>query len=177
MANTFRATSQGVAYASGKSMIDLAQDTGGSRVVRAYRIYHFNNGTATVTGVLTTMRVVRQVVGGAAPTGGSTVTPVLHDTNNTALPGNVTAGTGRTITDGAIFRQYIWSNDEPAVAGSTMDEWELFVPFAEVWNAGYGDSNVQPIVSRAGEGVHLKHQGTSGVGSADVEIEFTDAAS
>lgn len=175
MANTWRATSQGVAYASGKSMLDLANESDSARILRAYRLYHFNNGTASVTGVLTTMRVYRSAIGASAPTGGATVTPVAHDTGNSALDAGTTAGTGRTITDGDLFRQYLWSNDEPAVSGSTMDEWELFVPFAEIWNAGYGDSNVQPIVCRAAEGVHIKHQGTSAVGSADFEIEFTDA--
>ena len=158
-------------------MIDLAQDSGGSRVLRTYRIYQFNNNTTSATGVLTTMVIYRQTVGGSAPIGGSTITPVKHDTNSGALAANVTAGTGRTITDGDLFRQYLWSNDEPDVSGSSMDEWELFVPFAEVWNAGYGDSNVEPIVSRAGYGVHLKHAGASTEGLCDVEIEFTDAGS
>ena len=174
MAETWRATSQGVAYASGKSMLDLANESDSAKVLRAYRMYHFNNGTGAVTGVLTTLRIYRQTVGSSAPAGGSTVTPVAHDTTNAALDANTTAGTGRTITDGALFRQYLWSNDEPAVSGSGMDEWELFVPFAEVWNAGYGDSNVQPIVCRAAEGVHMKHQGSSAVGTADFEIEFTN---
>lgn len=174
MADTWRATSQGVAYASGKSMLDVANETDSAKVIRCYRFYHFNNGTAAVTGVLTNMRIYRSVIGASPPSGGATVTSVTHDTANTALDANTTAGTGRTITDGDLFRQYLWSNDEPAVSGSTMDEWELFVPFAEVFNAGYGDTNVQPIVARAGFGAHIKQQGTSAVGSADFEIEFTN---
>lgn len=171
--NTYRSTSQGVAYASGKSMLDVSQDTTGTNVMKCWRVYHFNNGTTVVTGVLTTMRVYRTTVGAAAPTGGSTVTPILHDTNNTALSSHVTSGTGRTITDADLFRQYVYSNKNPVVSSSTMNEWELFVPFAEVWNAGYADTNVQPLTARAAQGFHLKQQGVSAVGSADVEIEFS----
>ena len=135
-------------------------------------MWHWNNGTSAVTGVLTTMQVRRSSTA-STPTGGSTVTPILHDTNNTALSANVTAGTGRTVTDGDLFRQYIWSNDEPSVSASTMDEWELFVPFTEVWNEGYADSNVQPLTARVSEGFHLRHSGSTAVGTADFEIEFT----
>lgn len=173
MANTWRAIQTGVTFASGKSMLDLFQSGSGTRVHRVYRIYQFNNQTSAVTGVLTTMRIVRIT----ASTSGTSVTPVAHDTNSSALSVNSTAGTGRTVTESDVFRQYLWSNDEPAVSSATMDEWELFVPFAEVWNAGYADSNVQPIVCRTTQGVHLKHQGTTAVGLCDVELEFTDEAS
>lgn len=172
MADTWRATSQAVAYASGKSMLDIFNATGSARILRVRRAYHFNNGLGAVTGVLTNMRLYRST----AASVGAAVTPVAHDTNNTALAAEITAGTGRTITDSDLFRQYIWSNDEPAVSGATMDEWELLVPFAEVWNAGYGDTNVQPIVCRAVQGFHIKQQGSSAVGTADLEIEFTNEA-
>lgn len=177
MAATWRALSLATAYASGKHMIDLAAESDYGRVSRVRRLYHFNNGTGSVTGVLTEMRVNRvTTVGATAPTGGSTVTPIAHDTNSSALS-NITAGTGRTLTVSAPFRKYIWSNDEPAVSGASMDEWELFVPFATVFEAGYGDSNVEPIVCRPTFGVCITQQGTSAVGSADLEIEFTDEAS
>ncbi len=172
MAATWRATSQAVAFASAKSMLDLFQAGTGTRVQRAYRMYQFNNGTTAVTGVLTLMRVNR----GTASSGGSTVTPVKHDTASGALAADVTCGTGRTFTRTDVFRQYLWSNDEPTVSGATMDEWELLIPFAEVWNAGYGDSNIEPIVCRPGFGVEIQQSGASAVGSNDFEIEFTDAA-
>lgn len=170
MAATWRATSQAVAYASAKSMIDVFNASGSAGVVRAYRMYHFNNGTGAVTGVLTTMRVNRTTAASA----GTSVTPVKHDSNSPALEAQMTAGTNRTITRTDIFRQYLWSNDEPAVSGNTLDEWELLVPFAEVWNAGYGDSNVEPITCRAATGVEIQQSGSSAVGTADFEIEFTD---
>lgn len=174
MANTWRATAQAVAYASGKSMIDLLNAVASTRYVRVYRAYHFNNGVAAVTGVLTEMRCNRT----SAASAGTAVTPVAHSPAYAALNANTTAGTGRTVTVVSLLRSYLWSNDEPAVSGATMDEMELFVPFAEVWNSGYGDTAVEPITLPAGtaQGFEIKQQGTSAVGEASLEIEFTDAA-
>lgn len=172
MAATFRATSQAVAFASAKSMLDIFQAGTGSRVERAYRLYQFNNGTGAVTGVLTLMRVNRLTASSA----GSAVTPVKHDTNSTNLAADVTSGTGRTVTRTDLFRQYLWSNDEPTVSAATMDEWELLVPFCEIWNAGYGDTNIEPITCRPTQGVEIQQSGASAVGTNDFEIEFTDAA-
>ena len=171
MAATWRATSQAVAFASAKSMIDVFNATGSARIIRVYRMYQLNNGVATVTGVLTTMRVNRTT----AASGGTTLTPVKHDTASAALAAQTTCGTNRTITRTDVFRQYLWSNDEPAVSGATLDEWELLIPFGEVWNAGYGDSNVEPLTCRAAFGVEIQQSGASAVGTNDFEIEFTDA--
>lgn len=176
MANTWRATAQATAWGNGKSMHDLFNSSTSARYIRAYRLYLFNNGTGAVTGVLTEVRVYRAIT---SVSGGTTVTPVTHDSNNAALDANTTSGFGRTITDGGLFRQLQYSNDEPAVSSSTMDEWELLVAFAEIWNSGYGDSNIQPITCNASEnaGVHIKNQGSTAVGTASTEIEFTDAGS
>jgi len=173
MAATWRATSGAVAYASSKDMLDVFNATGTARVIRVYRCYWFNNGTAAVTGVITTAQVRRIT----AASVGTAVTPVKHDTNSSALDANTTCGTNRTVTGSDIFRRFLFVNEEPVVAGTTQANWLTLVPFAEIWNAGYGDTNVEPLVCRSSEGVHLFHSGTSAVGTADLEIEFTDAAS
>jgi hypothetical protein len=171
MADTWRATSQLVFFANSKSMLDLFN--GSSRVLRIRRAYQFNNGIVAVSGVLTTMRIFRSV----SSIGGLAVVPVSHDTTNLALDASITAGTGRTVVDGDLFRQYIWSNDEPVTGGATIDEWEVMVPFAEVWDVGYGDADVKPFTLRSGSGFNIRHQGVTAVGSNDFEIEFTNEAS
>lgn len=172
MAATWRATGSAIAYANAKDMLNVFNGTSSTRIVRAYRAYHFNNGTSGVTGVLTTMQI-RRITAASA---GTAVTPVKHDTNSSSLNANTTCGTNQTVTGSDIFRRYVWSNDEPTVSGNTQDEWELLVPNAEVWNAGYGDSNIEPIVCRATQGFEIYHSGSTAVGTADLEIEFTDAA-
>lgn len=173
MAHTYTLPAPGVTYASGKSMLAIFNGAATEKIIRAFRIWVLNNGTSSVTGVLTTYQVRLST----SQSSGSAITPVLHDSTNDAIDGAVSVATGATVGDGAILRQFLFSNDEPAVAGATMDEWELLVPLNCVWDSGYGDANIQPITLRASEGVHVKHAGTSAVGSADLFMEITQAAS
>ena len=172
MAATFRATGGGIAYASSKDMLNVFNGAATARVIRVYRGYWFNNGTAAVTGVLTTAQC-RRITAASA---GTAVTPVKHDTNSSNLDAATTAGTNQTTTGSDIFRPFLFVNEEPIVAGTTQANWLTLVPFAEIWNAGYGDTNVEAVTCRATQGFQLFHSGTSAVGSADLEIEFTDAA-
>lgn len=169
MADTWRATSQAVAFASGKSMLDVFNATGTAKVIKIRRAFHFNSGTGAVTAALTTMRLYRTTAASA----GSAVTPVKHDTSNAALDSNTTCGTGRTITDSDLFRQYVWLIEEPTTTGVTQANWETLIPYGEIWNAGYGDSTVQPVTCRSAEGFHIKQQGSSAISTNDFEIEFT----
>jgi len=172
MAATWRATGSAIAYASAKDMLNVFNATASARIIRAFRGYWFNNGTAAVTGVVTTAQVRRITTASA----GTTVTPVKHDTNSGALDANTTCGTAQTVTGTDIFRRFLFVNEEPVVAGVTQANWLTLVPFAEVWNAGYGDTVIEPIVCRATQGFELFHAGASAVSTADLEIEFTDAA-
>ncbi len=173
MAATWRATGGAIAYASSKDMLNVFNGTGSTRIIRVYRCYWFNNGTAAVTGVLTTAQVRRIT----AASGGTAVTPVKHDTDSSALNANTTCGTNQTTTGSDIFRRFLFVNEEPIVGGTTQANWLTLVPFAEIWNAGYGDTNVEPVTCRATQGLQLFHSGSSAVGTADLEIEFTDSAS
>ena len=173
MAETWRATGGAIAYASSKDMLNVFNGTGSTRIIRVYRCYWFNNGTAAVTGVLTTAQVRRIT----AASGGTAVTPVKHDTDSSALNANTTCGTNQTTTGSDIFRRFLFVNEEPIVGGTTQANWLTLVPFAEIWNAGYGDTNVEPVTCRATQGLQLFHSGSSAVGTADLEIEFTDSAS
>jgi hypothetical protein len=172
MAATWRATSGAVAYANAKDMLNVFNNTSSTRIIRAYRAYWFNNGTAAVSGVVTTAQC-RRITAASA---GTAVTPVKHDTNSSALNANTTCGTNQTVTGSDIFRRFLFVNEEPVVAGTTQANWLTLIPFAEVWNAGYSDTNVEPIVCRATQGFELFHSGSSAVGTADLEIEFTDSA-
>ena len=153
-------------------MLDVFNATASAKIIKVYRGYWFNNGVSAVTGVLTTAQVTRTTTG----TGGTTVTPVKHDSANAALDANTTCGTNRAPTATDIFRRFLFVNEEPVVAGVTQANWLTLVPFAEVWNAGYGDTVIQPLTCNNGEnaGVQLLHSGSSAVGSADLELEFTN---
>lgn len=169
---TYHVLNVGVTFASGKSMTDVQQTITGTNTLRVYRIWLFNNQTSAVTGVMTPMAIRHQ---NTAATVGTTSTFVKHSSANAAVGAQITAGFGRTIVAGSTVRKILWGNDEPAVSTATIDEMELLVPNCEIWNSGYGDSNVQPLtcVASAAEGVDLQQSGSSAVGVADIEFEVT----
>jgi hypothetical protein len=171
MAATWHASAQAVAYASAKYMIDIFNGAASTTLIKVYRIWIFNNGTTAVTGVLAALQVKRT----SAASAGTAITPVAHNLGSTALNVNTTAGTGRTVTSTSIFRQILWQNDEPTVTTLDMDALLTLVAFAEIWNSGYGDSNVEALACRASnaEGICLQQPGTNAVGTCDVEAEFT----
>lgn len=172
MADTFTALATGVAYGNLKSMLGLFNGGAATRILRVYRMWQLNNNTTSVTGVMATM----QILFSTNQSAGTSLTPVKHDSANSNLEAAVLCAHGATVTDGSTLRQYLFSNDEAAVSGATMDEWELVIPLNCVWDAGYGDSNVQPLTLRAGQGVHIKCATNTIVASADLMMEFTQAA-
>jgi hypothetical protein len=63
------------------------------------------------------------------------------------------------------------------VSSAVNDELECIVPLNEIWNSAINDAAIEHITSRPGEGVVVRHTGSTAVGVLDVIQEFTDAAS
>lgn len=181
MAATWHALVLATGFGSGKWMFDIFNSSSSSRYIRIYRLWVFNNQSGAVTGVLTQLQIKRTNSASA----GSTATPVSHNTGSSALNANTTVGYGRSITcpTDNLLRQFLWSNDEIAIATGAIaidiDSLECMVPYAEVWNSGYGDTTVEPqtLIGSTSEGLGLFHPGTSTVGTLDTEMEFTDSSS
>ena len=174
-ANTWQSATQGVAYGASKHMLDVHNASTSARAIRIYRAYLFNNGTAAITGVLNTARINTL---NSTASGGTAVTPIAMALANSALDAATTSGFNRTLTVEAILRQVLHSPDEPVVTTLDWDSMGCLVPFAEWWNAGYGDTTIQPVTLAASANRGFSIQSiTQTVGSADLEIMFTDAAS
>jgi len=175
MANTWQAAVQAVTYAANKYMMDLFNSSSSARYIRVYRIAWFNNQTSAVTGALNALKIYLS----NSASGGSTGTPIAMDSSNSVLDANTTFGTGRTVGENGLLRALINSPDEPAVSTLDWDSLGTLVPFATLWDVGYGDSTVQPLTFRASEnrGVTLKSVNQAGAAIGDGEILFTDAAS
>lgn len=174
MAATHTAAGIGVTFGNVKHMLSLFNGSGSGRILRVYRVWTLNNQTVGVTGVLTTFALRRT----QAQSGGTAVTPTKHDSNSSSLPAQVLCAAGATVTNTSDteLRRWMWSNDEPTVSAATSDELECIVPLNCVWDST-GDSNIEPITLREGQGLTVQHTGSSAVGLADIFIEFTDAAS
>jgi hypothetical protein len=172
MANTWTAYAAGIAFAANKNMLAILNN--GSRVLRIRRIGFLNNQTAAVTGVVCFGEIRRYA--GAGLAGPTVVTPLAHDTSNSALDTVVIGTAGTPSGTSSLFRRYIWSSDEPAVSGASVDELECLVPLNVIWDAGYGDTEVQPLTIRPGEMLSI-YNTVGAAGIMDVWIEFTDEAS
>jgi hypothetical protein len=174
MAQTYTASFLAVAFGNNKSMAGIFNGAGSARVLRIKRIWLLNNQTAAVTGVLTTFALKKS----SAQSAGTAVTPTKHDTASETAPAAVLCATGATVTQTVevAFRQIVWSNDEPTASTGTSDEFECLVPLNCIWDAATGDSDLEAIVLREGQGIDVRHTGSSTVGVCDIFIEYTLAA-
>lgn len=171
MANTWTLNAVNIAFAVNKNMLAILNT--GARVIRIRRIGLLNNQTVAVTGVTCFGEIRRYTAAGlATPTA---VVPVAHDTGNSALTG-LTLGTAGTPSGTAeVLRRYLWSSDEPAASTASIDELECIVPLNVIWDAGYGEANVQALTLRTNEMVSIFNT-VGAAGLVDIWIEFTDEA-
>jgi hypothetical protein len=170
MAKTYTVAGVGITFASNKSMLGVL-NAHASRKLSLYRAWTLNNQTAAVTGVITSM-ALRRI---SALTGGTALTPVAHDTSNTAFDlTSITAAAGGTATNtaDAQFRIWMWSGDEPAVSSATSDEFQCIVPLMCIWDST-GDANIEPLVANQNQGYHIVQPGANAVGVVDLFMEFT----
>jgi hypothetical protein len=169
MAATYSICAPGVTFASGKSMLAIFNGVGSGVVLRVYRAWMLNNQTTGVTGVITTMALRRT----SAQSGGTAVNATKHDTTSANLPAQVLIAQGATATDTADpdFMRWMWSNDEPAASTLTNDETECIVPLACVWDST-GDSDIEPIVLREGQGITVQNITSSTVGTFGLSVTF-----
>lgn len=174
MANTWTAIASGVTHST-TAKVYLQLFNGGARTLRVYRIWVINANVTAVTGVLPVIQINRITT---AASGGSpvTITPVAHDSNNSALV-SVTCNTANTTaTLGALFKRITYSSDEFAVGVYKVDNLQGLPELSLIYDAGYGDSNVEPITLPINNGIVVYSPGiTSAAGNCDVIIEFTDS--
>lgn len=170
MASTYTLGAVGVAFALNKAMLGVYNGVGSGKVLKVYRVWALNNGVAAVTGVMTNLELRRLTSG----SGGSAITPMKHDSTSLSFPAQIVVSTGMTVVTSDLFRRVAWSNDEAAAnATATMDELETIPALTCLWDVGYNDLNVEPIVCREGYGCALINTGNTAVGTLDVFMEVT----
>lgn len=165
---TFIARSEATALASGKSMISLENAAGSAVVVRVMAVNLMNVQTTGVTGVMAEFGARRFTSHSA----GTSITIDGRDSSD-AINGSVTARTGATITgDSGVnnFGRRIWSADEHGVGGLDVQSNDAATQnTAPSFNFSHGE----PVILRAGEGLHIRMNTATAVGSYDLEIIFT----
>jgi hypothetical protein len=171
MAMTFTSYNSGISFAASKVMGGI-YNRHASEILKIRRVGLLNGQTAAVTGVLCNLEM-RLTTG--TPTWTTPVAGVLtsHDSTNTA-PTTYDQGNSGTFSGGTstALRRTNWSSDEAAVSAATMDELECFVPLNIIFDAGYGDTNVQPLTLNQNQMAHVFNV-SGAAGLLDVWLEFT----
>jgi hypothetical protein len=171
MAQTFTSYNSGVAFAASKNM-GAVLNGHASEVLKIRRVGLLNAQTAAVTGVICQLEMRGYFSGSPGLTSPTAVTPTAHDSTNSA-PTTATYGHAGTIAGTATtFRRVFWSSDEAAISTATLDELQTLVPLNIIFDAGYGDSNVQPMTLRQNQ-MALVFNTTGAAGLLDTWIEFT----
>jgi hypothetical protein len=172
MAQTWTAYYSAVAYGNGKNMGAILNGHA-TEVLSVYRVGLLNAQTAAITGVLAELQFRIYQTGGVTLTGGTAITPTPHDTTNVA-PTTATYSHNSTLGGTAqIVRRVMWSTDEPTFTSATSDEFECNVPLNIIWDAGYGDTNVDPLKLRQTQMCLVYCNTNTVVGTLDTWMEFT----
>jgi len=158
----------GTTCGNGKSMLGILNGHG-SNIIKIWRVWLYPNTTA-VTGV--TMEFALRFL--SALSSGTAVTAVAHNTANVAKDlTSITIVTGGTATATNTVASFLVSSEEPLVSGAVNQNLQCFYPFAILWDNGVGDSNVQPLTLRNGQGLDLQCTTNSVAGNFDVIFEIT----
>jgi hypothetical protein len=172
MAQTFTYYAKDIAFAATRVMAGI-KNLHATEVIKVRRVGLINAQTAGVTGVVCSLEFRKDT----NPTWTSPVTTghtiATHDSTNTA-PASYSYGSVGTYTAAAAMtlRRTIWSSDEAAASSATSDELECFVPLNVLFDAGYGDANVQPLTLRQNDFAGV-YNISGAAGLLDIWTEFT----
>lgn len=163
---TFSVVAETIQIGNNKSMVSIV-NTGTSQV-RLREAWLINDRTAAVTGVAGDFRMLR-ITGHS---GGTIITPVTYDTNDT-LPSGITAQTGATTITGEtdLLRLATWSTDE--WGPGTLDQEGLDHGFQNTFPFWKQTEYGKPIVIRQNQGIHIKFTTNSTAGYFNIRLVFT----
>jgi len=147
-----------------------------SKVIRVYRIWSVNSNRTEVTGAITLMEIQMLVLRFGS---GTAVNVTKMDSSAAALDASVYVeyDNGANLTAGNTVRREYQATDELTISGWVTQSLLKFYPLGLIWDAGYGDDNVQPLTLRQDEGVHVKNTGAATGGVFQFCMEFTQSAS
>lgn len=174
MADTWTVVWNNIAYSADPICSIL---NGGADVLKIRRI-GFNNNNS-VGGAATgpqkhTLKLYGTTAALAAPT---SLTPSTHDTANGALD-TVTCGyNGTPSTTGSTYdlRSWLITTGSPTGAATAdIEEFHTFIPLGIVWDAGYANSEIQPLTINPDEMMVIDNAVSGGAGNQTGWIEFTN---
>lgn len=177
MADTFLVAANGIPFtAVNTSHLALFNASGSGKILRVYRVWVTQSAQdVAITGSQQLLGLNRIT---AITASNWTIAPVPYNSGAASVPSQVSAGSKFTVTTSDLFRRIAWSSDERTIQASTIDEFQNVPGLAYMWDVGYSDANVEPIVCREGQGVSIQNIGytataPANAGYLDAFIEFT----
>lgn len=170
---TFTVMSINTTLSNNKSLISVWNPTGSGVKIKLREFYIRNPQTSAVTGVAGDFRIYR-FAKATAPTGGSALTPVLHDTAD-AIVGSLDCRSGATdigTEEANPLDRMIQSTDE--WGPGTLDQEGAQQTIANYLPArAKRDAQVKAFTINSGQGIHLKFATNSTAGTQDIIMVFT----
>lgn len=177
MAATYTAYAAGVTHAaSNKVYLQIFATESNTQIIKIRRIWLINAQAAAVTGVYSGTISLGSFSTAASAGSPVTITPVAHDTTNVAINANITINSGNTTNGTAVnvYKTIPFASDEPTTGTFKIENFYATPSTALLWDAGFEDSNIEPLTIPANTAGGIAVYGTmTAVGNIDVAIEFT----
>lgn len=161
---TYYALADTVALAVNKHHLSIFNASGSGVVVALKKLFQINLSLTAVTGVALRFDIKRTT----AQSAGTAITPVSMDTNNAALPAQVTVNTNGTITESSLLYPYITQSDEVTAANTAVANY-----LTQYGNLVLESTEMQELRLREGQGMTVKQITSSTVGSFAWLAAFT----
>jgi hypothetical protein len=145
MEYTWRANVQVALNATNRHLLNVF-NASSPRILRVYRIFIFPFGGSVGTGFVQLWRIT-------SANGGTPLSPTPHDSTAPSLHNSITSGFNQTVTENVILRRVLWQTGAPAYSTVNFHTLLTLVPFAEIWNAGYTNPNIQPLTCPANQAI------------------------
>lgn len=154
---TYYVLADAVAHTANKHHLSIMNAAGSGKVVSVRKLYHINLALAAITGVAERFDVKKIT----AHSGGTAITPQSCDSDNPAIPAQITAATGATsVTEGALLYPITTQNDELTAANTAVANFLM-----QGLNLQPEGIEVQEFRLRPGQGITVKQITSSTVGS------------
>jgi hypothetical protein len=161
---TYYALADAVALAANKHHISIFNASGSGVMVAIKKLFQINLQLAAVTGVALRFDMKRTT----AQSAGTAITPVSMDSDNPALPAQVTVNTNGTITESSLLYPYVTQSDEVSAANTAVANY-----LTQYGNLALESVEMQEVRLREGQGFTVKQITSSTVGSFAWLMAFT----
>jgi hypothetical protein len=177
MANTWTLLSQGVTLFTVDYIANGLYNGSATHTLKIRRVGFVNVVTANPLPAANQVLEIRHYTGVSDYAGETAITPIAHDTTNGALDA-CQGGYAGAFTDGTgtVLRYINWNGQAPSASQGRPRDWQCLVPWNIVWEASYGNSDLQSLTLNEDEAycTYVKINASAATAVIDIWAEFTD---